>query len=89
MNYKTEIYFQANKGEPHKLVTPDELRQEIGAFLADRQIAIANERITKAERFLNESLPELTAFFRGDRAEALAVANYTPRGNVWIEVSEC
>ncbi|ASA22110.1 hypothetical protein [Paenibacillus donghaensis] len=89
MNYKTEIYFQANKGEPHRLVTPDELRQEIGEFLADRQIAIANERIANTESRVDESLPELTAFFRGDRAKALALANYTPRGNVWIEVSEC
>lgn len=89
MNYRTQIYFQANKGESHKLVTVDELRREVGGFLADRQIAVANERIMMAEKHEDERIPELAAFFRGDKAKALALANYTVRGNVWIEVVEC
>jgi len=87
MEYRTEIYYQADRGEHHELVTPDGLREKIGGCLADRQISVANYRIAKAEQHQDESIPELTAFFRGDKANALALANYTPRGNVWIEVS--
>lgn len=85
MKYRTEIYFQKERGVAHKLVTPQELRDVIGADLADRQISIAEGRINTA-RIGGESIPELTAFFRGDKATALALANYTARGNVWIEV---
>ena len=81
MNYRLEIFYQKNEGDPHEKIENNKLSNYIGLTLADSILCQVEYRMT------HQTIPEVKAFFEHGGRQIIS-ANLTNRGNVYIEAVE-
>jgi len=89
MNFRREIYYQENHGKPHKKVTKEELVKLIGMTLSSRLLSKAEYRIEKHPELgvlPVEKAMEFEAFLNGDLASMVIIADWTNRGNIFVQL---